>query len=201
MKSLPKSIQQAIDSLSRLPGVGPKTAGRLVFYLIKQSSEEVALIGNSIKDLKENLIFCDTCFNIADRNPCPICSDGNRDGSVICVVEESLDTVAVEKTDFVGLYHVLGGAISPIDGINPENLRIKELIERVKNNPSIKELIIATNPSVEGEATAIYIQNMLSQAGVTVNITRIAHGLPMGGDLEYADSLTLTRALEGRRQL
>lgn len=201
MKSLPKSIQQAIDALSRLPGVGPKTAGRLVFYLIKQSSEEVALIGNSIKDLKENLIFCDTCFNIADRNPCPICSDANRDQSVICVVEESLDTVAIEKTDFVGLYHVLGGAISPIDGINPENLRIKELIERVKNNPSIKELIIATNPSVEGEATAIYIQNMLSQAGAVVSITRIAHGLPMGGDLEYADSLTLTRALEGRRQL
>lgn len=201
MKALPKSIQKAIDALSRLPGIGPKTAGRLVFYLIKQSDAEVGVIGEAIRSLKQDLVFCQSCYNIADQDPCPICREPQRDRGVICVVEEPLDTVAVEKTDFMGLYHVLGGAISPIDGVNPDNLRIKELVERVKNNPDLKELIIATNPSLEGEATAIYIQNLITNLGLKVVITRIAHGLPIGGDLEYADSLTLTRALEGRIKL
>lgn len=198
MKSLPKSIQKAIEALSRLPGIGPRTAGRLVFFLIKQSDAEVNIIGDAIKSLKQDLIFCSSCYNISDCNPCLICSNADRDKTVICVVEEPLDTVAIEKTDFMGLYHVLGGAISPIDGINPDNLRIKELIERIKTSPDLKELIIATNPSVEGEATAIYIQNLISNLGIKLVTTRIAHGLPIGGDLEYADSLTLTRALEGR---
>jgi recombination protein RecR len=201
MKHLPKSIQRAIDEFSKLPGVGGKTAGRLVFHLIRQSSTLSETLGQALVDLRSNLVFCDECFNIADQTPCVICSDARRDGSVLCVVEQPLDTVAIEKTDYQGKYHVLGGAISPIDGIGPNELRIQALIDRVRNHSEVKELILATNPSLEGEATALYIQKLMSEqlAGKTPNMSRIAHGLPVGGDLEYADAVTLTRAIEGRR--
>lgn len=200
MKHLPKSIQRAIDEFSKLPGVGSKTAGRLVFHLIRQSSTLSETLGRALVELRGNLVFCEECFNIADQTPCMICSDASRDGSVLCVVEQPLDTVALEKTDFRGKYHVLGGAISPIDGIGPNELRIQALIDRVRNHDEIRELILATNPSLEGEATALYIQKMLGDqlADRTLAVSRIARGLPVGGDLEYADAVTLSRALEGR---
>lgn len=201
MNHLPKSIQRAIDEFSKLPGVGGKTAGRLVFHLIRQSSTLSETLGQALLDLRGTLVFCEECFNIADQTPCVICSDPRRDQSVLCVVEQPLDTVAIEKTEFQGKYHVLGGAISPIDGIGPNELKIQALIDRVAARPEIRELILATNPSLEGEATALYIQKLLGEqlAGHTLTVSRIAHGLPVGGDLEYADAVTLTRALEGRR--
>ena len=201
MKHLPKSIQRAIDEFSKLPGVGSKTAGRLVFHLIRQSSTLSETLGQALVELRGNLVFCEECFNIADQTPCMVCSDVHRDGSVLCVVEEPLDTVALEKTEFRGKYHVLGGAISPIDGIGPNELRIQALIDRVRNRDEIEELILATNPSLEGEATALYIQKMLGEqlGGRKLTVSRIARGLPVGGDLEYADAVTLSRALEGRR--
>lgn len=199
MRHLPKSIQRVIEELSKLPGIGPKTAGRLVFYLVKQPASQAELLGDSIRTLHTNLKFCSECFNITEADPCAICTDARRDRSVLAVVESPLDTVALEKTDFQGCYHVLGGVVSPIDGVGPENLRIRELIERLQSDPAIKELILATNPSLEGEATALYIQKQLAESGSKVAITRIAHGLPVGGDLEYADAVTLSRAMEGRR--
>ncbi len=203
MNHLPKSIQRAIDEFSKLPGVGGKTAGRLVFHLIRQSSTLSDSLGNALIDLKRTLVFCEDCFNIAEQTPCVICADPARDASVLCVVEQPLDTVAVEKTGFRGKYHVLGGAISPIDGIGPNELTIQALIDRVNARAEIAELILATNPSLEGEATALYIRKLLGEqaAGRKLAVTRIAHGLPVGGDLEYADAVTLTRALEGRRDL
>ncbi|MBI4185450.1 recombination protein RecR [Candidatus Berkelbacteria bacterium] len=199
MRHLPKSIRSVIDELSKLPGIGPKSAGRLAFYLVRQPRAQSELLGDAVRKLHEHLVTCSVCCTIAESSPCSICTDRTRDQSVIAVVEQPLDTVALEKTDFRGRYHVLGGAVSPIDGIGPENLRIRELIERLQSDLTIKELILATNPSLEGEATALYIRQQIGEAGLTVGLTRIAHGLPVGGDLEYADAVTLTRAMEGRR--
>jgi len=201
MKVLPKSIRKVIDELSKLPGIGPKSAGRLAFYLVKRPRSQSEQLGEAVRALHEQLVFCSECYNIAEADPCLICADANRDRSMVAIVEQPLDTVALEKTEFNGLYHVLGGVISPIDGVGPENLRIRELLARLQTKPEIKELIVATNPSLEGEATALYLQQQLRQAGLTVHLTRIAHGLPVGGDLEYADAVTLGRAIEGRRTL
>lgn len=197
---LPQSIQKAIDALTRLPGIGPKTASRLVFYLLKQSPQEGELIGEALRTLRHNLIFCNTCFNVAEYDPCKLCTDQDRDKKTICVVEQPLDIVALEKTDYRGTYHVLGGVLSPIDGIEAGDLKIKELIDRVKKG-GIKEVILATNPSLEGEATALYIEQVFSKQAIKVRLSRIAHGLPMGGDLEYADAVTLGLALQGRQRI
>jgi len=199
MSILPKSINQAIEELSRLPGIGPKSAARIVFYLLSKPSSDVKELGKSIETLKENLKTCSVCFNWAEDDPCEICKSDSRDQSVLCVVEEPLDVVALERAGFKGVYHVLGGVISPINGIGPDDLRIAELIERIrKNSDKIKEVILATNPSLEGEATAVYIAERIKSP--KIKITRLARGLPVGGDLEYADELTLSRSLEGRRE-
>lgn len=199
MSILPKSINQAIEELSRLPGIGPKSAARIVFYLLSKPSSDVKELGKSIEMLKENLKTCSVCFNWAEDDPCEICKSDSRDQSVLCVVEEPLDVVALERAGFKGVYHVLGGVISPINGIGPDDLRIAELIERIrKNSDKIKEVILATNPSLEGEATAVYIAERIKSP--KIKITRLARGLPVGGDLEYADELTLSRSLEGRRE-
>lgn len=198
---LPKIVQNLIDEFSKLPGIGPKTAARLVFYLLKKPKSDIESFGKAVMDLAGDLKYCSECFSIADADICNICSDASRDGSILAVVEESLDIVAIEKSaGFRGLYHVLGGAISPIDGIGPEDLRIRELLDRLKNNPKIKEVILATNPSLEGEATATYIKSMIGDLGDNFEITRIARGLPVGGDLEYADEVTLSQSLEGRKK-
>lgn len=203
--SLPKSIQDTIDEFSKLPGVGPKTAARLTFYLLTKSEHDVKKFGETIAHMREGLKFCSECYNITEEDPCKICFDEKRNEKVLCVVEEPLDIVALEKTDFDGKYHVLGGVISPIDGVGPENLRIKQLLERLKKG-KIEELIMATDPSLEGEATATYIVDEVEKMKKNDNIrkdlkiTRIARGLPVGGDLEYADEVTLSRALEGRRR-
>jgi len=199
MRHLPKSIRRVIEELSKLPGVGPKTAGRLAFYLVKQPRSQAELLGDALRTLHAQLRWCSTCFSVTEDDPCPICADQSRDQTLLCVVEAPLDTVALEKTEFNGRYHVLGGVLSPIDGIGPEQLRVRELVTRLQHDSRIKELIIATNPSLEGEATALYITKLVAEAGLDVAISRIARGLPVGGDLEYADAVTLTRALEGRR--
>lgn len=205
--SLPKSIQNLIEEFSKLPGIGPKTAARLTFYLLSKSPEDIKKLGSTISTLKDNLVFCRICYNISETNPCGICDDPKRDKKILCVVEEPLDVLAMEKTDFRGLYHVLGGVISPIDGIGPENLRIPQLIKRIKSDQNIKEIILATDPSLEGEATAIYIQKNIAEMqkngkiNKNIKISRLARGLPVGGDLEYADELTLRRALEGREKI
>ena len=192
-------IAKLIDELSKLPGVGNKTAQRLAFYILKMSSGEVEQLANSITSAKRNIKQCRICCNITDSEVCSICANTKRDSSIICVVEDPKDVVAIEKMrDFKGLYHVLNGAISPMEGIGPEEIRIKELLRRVADN-DIKEIIIATNPNIEGEATAMYISRLLKPAGILV--TRIAHGVPVGGDLEYADEVTLMKALEGRREI
>lgn len=201
---LPKSIINLIEEFSKLPGVGPKTAARLCFYLLSKSNEDVNKLGKAINDLKSGLQNCQVCYNISTESICPVCVDHKRDKSLICVVEESLDIIAVSKTNYQGLYHVLGGVISPIDGIGPENLRIRQLLDRLHDD--IKEVILATNPSLEGEATSMYIAgqiNKLKKDGkinTNIKLTRIARGLPVGGDLEYTDEVTLSRALEGRRE-
>lgn len=202
---LPKSIQNLIDEFSKLPGMGPKTAARLTFYLLTKSELDTKNFGEAIINLKTGLKNCEVCFNITENNPCKICLDSNRDKSVICVAEEVLDIIALEKTNFKGLYHILGGVISPIDGIGPNELRIKELLERLKDG-SVREIILATDPSLEGEATASYIaseiENLQKNGKILkkLKISRIAQGLPVGGDLEYADEVTLERAIEGRNQ-
>lgn len=197
---LPKPVQNLIDEFSKLPGIGPKTAARLVFYLLKKPKTDVLAFGNAVTELMENIKYCSECFSITDADICEICSDGRRNSEILAVVEEPLDIVALERTRaFDGLYHVLGGAVSPIDGIGPENLRIAELLDKVQNNSRIKEVILATNPSLEGEATATYIKTKIENISPEVEITRIARGLPVGGDLEYADEVTLSRSLEGRK--
>ncbi len=196
MKIIPQNVQNLIDEFSRLPGIGPKTAERLTFYLLRSSEKDLNSLGNAVLDLKKDLKTCSICSNIAENDPCYICDDSQRENTCICVVEEPLDVVAIEKTGkFQGLYHVLGGVISPIEGVGPEDLFIKELVQRTKSG-EIEEIILATNPSIEGEATALYIQKLL--APLNIKITRIARGLPVGGDLEYADEVTLSRAIEGR---
>lgn len=198
MYSLPKSISRLILELSKLPGVGPKTASRLVFYLIKNPNMDIKELGEAFLNLKNDLIYCHQCHNITDSDICSICSDSNRDNDLLCIVEESLDVIAIEKSrSFNGKYHVLGGRLSPLEGINAEQLNLNDLLEKIKTN-EIKEVIIATNHNVEGETTAMYIKKMLESTKII--ITRIATGLPMGGDLEYADEVTLAKALEGRRE-
>lgn len=198
---LPKAVQNLIDEFSKLPGIGPKTAARLVFYLLKKPKSDIEAFGQAVLRLNQNLKYCKECFSITEDEICSICSDLGRKGEILAVVEEPLDIVAVEKSrGYSGLYHVLGGAISPIDGIGPEDLRIKELLDRLKNNPKIKEVILATNPSLEGEATATYIKSKIDEFGGEIEITRIARGLPVGGDLEYADEITLLQSLEGRKK-
>ncbi|MFH0905322.1 MAG: recombination mediator RecR [bacterium] len=199
MQTLPKSIERLITELSQLPGIGPKTASRLAFYLVRNSKSDPKILGEAFAQLKDDLVYCGQCHNIADQDPCRICSDKGRDVSLLCVVEEPLDVIALERAGFAGLYHVLGGRIAPLDGIGPKDLNIESLIGRVRVAGLIQEVIIATNPNVEGEATASYLMKSLQPCDV--KISRIARGLPMGGDLEYADELTLTRALEGRSQM
>ena len=190
-------IQDLIDELGRLPGVGPKSAQRIAFHIIQSDRVDVTRLTEILKTVKERVKFCTTCGNISEEELCRICKDPRRDNSSICVVEESKDVLAIEKTrEFKGKYHVLGGAISPIDGIGPENLRIKELMTRLAQT-QINEVIIATDPNLEGEATATYLTRLIKPLGVKVS--RLASGLPVGGDLEYADEITLGRAFEGRR--
>ena len=192
-------VQQLIDELGRLPGIGPKSAQRIAFYLLKLPREDAERLARSIQEVKERISFCRRCFNVAEGELCEICADDRRDPAVVCVVEEPRDIVAVEKTqEFRGVYHVLLGAISPIEGIGPEQLKVKELLARL-DAEGIKEVILCTNPNIEGEATAMYLARLLKPLGLKV--TRIASGLPVGGDLEYADELTLGRALEGRREV
>jgi len=192
-------VQDLIDQLGRLPGVGPKSAQRIAFYLLKLPKEDAERLADAIVEVKAKISFCRRCWNVAEGELCEMCRDERRDPTIVCVVEEPRDIVAVEKTqEFHGLYHVLQGAISPIEGIGPEQLRVKELLTRV-DAEGIKEIILCTNPNLEGEATAMYLARLLKPLGLTV--TRIASGLPVGGDLEYADELTLGRALEGRREV
>ena len=199
MAKLAAPIARLIDEFSRLPGIGPKTASRLTFYLLKAPKEQALALAEAIKELREKTTYCEICFNITDESPCPICRDPERDQSTICVVEDPLDVLALERTgEYKGVYHVLHGAISPVEGIGPEDLKIQELLRRVKGK-LIREVILATNPNLEGEATAMYIYQLLKPLGI--KITRLARGLPMGGDLEYADAITLARALEGRREM
>lgn len=191
------AVQALIDELGRLPGVGPKSAQRIAFHLVKLPSADALRLADAIRDAKAKVRFCEVCFNISDEVRCEICSDDRRDERMICVVEEPRDIVAVERTrEFNGRYHVLQGAINPIDGIGPDQLRVKELLDRLRDH-SVTEIILCTNPNIEGEATAMYLARLIEPLGIAV--TRIASGLPVGGDLEYADELTLGRALEGRR--
>ncbi|MFH0937564.1 MAG: recombination mediator RecR [Candidatus Daviesbacteria bacterium] len=197
MATIPKVVQSLIEAFERLPGIGPKTAQRLTYHLLHAPKEETEALAKAAIDLKEKTVICQTCFNISEENPCQICSDPLRERSIIAVVEDPLDVLALEKADFKGLYHVLHGSISPMENIGPGELHIRELLPRLKNG-EVKEIILATNPTMEGEATAMYIERLISPLGVKV--TRIARGLPVGGDLEYADATTLSRALEGRKE-
>lgn len=191
-------VQELIDELSRLPGVGPKSAQRIAFYLLQTEDDQAIKLADVLREVKERVRFCDVCGNVTEEQRCNICRDARRNQTMICVVEESKDVQAIERTrEYRGLYHVLGGAISPIEGIGPDQLRIKELLTRL-SNAQVVEVIIATDPNMEGEATATYIARMLSPLGL--NVTRLASGLPVGGDLEYADEVTLGRAFAGRRQ-
>ena len=192
-------VQDLIDELGRLPGVGPKSAQRIAFHILKISTGDAQRLSHAISEAKERISFCDRCFNIAEGAECGLCTDPSRDGSMVCVVEDSRDIVALERTqEFKGRYHVLQGSISPIEGIGPEQLRISELLGRITVE-GIDEVILATNPNIEGEATAMYLARLLEPLGITVS--KIASGLPVGGDLEYADDLTLGRALEARTQV
>jgi recombination protein RecR len=193
------SVQLLIDELGRLPGIGPKSAQRIAYHLLKVPKEDAVRLARSIADVKDLVSFCTRCFNIAEGEECAICTDARRDVSVLCVVEEPRDVVAVERTgEYRGRYHVLGGAISHMEGVGPEQLRIRELLVRLSQEP-VDEVILCTNPNIEGEATALYLVRTLRDTGIKV--TRIASGLPVGGDIEYADELTLGRALEGRRSV
>jgi recombination protein RecR len=192
-------VQSLVDELGRLPGIGPKSAQRIAFYLLKTAPEDAKRLARSIVEAKERVSWCRRCFNFAEGELCVYCRDDRRDPTVVCVVEEPRDIVAVERTqEYRGLYHVLLGAISPIEGIGPDQLKVKELLARV-GDEGVQEVILATNPNIEGEATAMYLARLLKPLGLRV--TRIASGLPVGGDLEYADEVTLGRALEGRREV
>ncbi len=221
MTKLPSSLQKIINELGRLPGVGPKTAQRLAFYLLKQDSIDITNLSQSIANIKTGIVFCSVCHNMGETDPCTTCADVRRDHSLICVVEEPLDAQAIDKGgQFNGVFHILGGVLNPLEGVGPESLEIESLLDRVKGvgasfsrPPSetggqarplqssvIKEIIIATNPSLEGETTAMHLSKVIRATNQDVKITRIARGLPMGGDLEYADDITLMRAMEGRRE-
>ncbi|BAQ09468.1 recombination mediator RecR [Sporosarcina sp. FSL W7-1349] len=195
----PEPISKLIDSFMKLPGIGPKTAGRLAFFVLGMKEDTVLDFAKALVDAKRNLRFCSVCGHITDIDPCHICQDSRRDHSMICVVQDPKDVIAMEKMrDYNGLYHVLHGAISPMDGIGPEDINVPSLLTRLQDE-EVQELILATNPTIEGEATAMYISRLVKPSGITT--TRIAHGLPVGGDLEYADEVTLSKALEGRREL
>jgi recombination protein RecR len=204
--TLPASIERLIGEFARLPGVGPKTASRLVFFLLTKPESDVRPLGEAILNLRTDLVTCATCFGIATESPCATCTDPSRDRALLAVVEEPLDVLALDRSGFTGRYHVLGGVISPIDGIGPNELRIAELVDRLTHDTvGVREVILATNPSLEGEATALYVQQQLRQVAAShpnvaaLTVTRIARGLPMGSDLEYADDVTIKRSLEGRR--
>ena len=195
----PRAVQRLIDEFSRLPGIGPKSASRLTYFLLRGDGQQTRDLAGALLELKDRTRFCSVCFNITEEDPCPLCTDPARDAGLICVVEEPLDVLAIERTSqFRGRYHVLHGALSPVEGVGPEDLKIRELVTRAKTGP-VKEVILATNVSLEGEATAMYLQKQLAPMGVRV--TRLARGLPVGGDLEYADETTLARALEGRSEM
>jgi recombination protein RecR len=192
-------VRRLIDEFARLPGVGPKTAARLAFYLLRASNEQALELAEALRDLKEKTRLCSVCFNITEVDPCPICSADDRRRKLLCVIEEPLDLVAIERSRaYEGLYHVLHGAISPVEGIGPDDLKIEELVERVDRN-DFQEIIIATNATLEGDSTALYLQRRLE--GRVPRLSRLARGLPVGGDLEYTDEVTLGRALEGRQEL
>jgi recombination protein RecR len=195
----PEPVARLIDALQRLPGIGPKTAQRLTFFLLKRPVEEVRELSTALMAVKERIVACRTCFNVTDEDPCRICADPARDAGVLCVVEEPNDLLAMERTgEFRGRYHVLLGALSPLEGIGPDDLKVRELLARLEAGGT-REVILATNPNVEGEATALYLAKLLRP--LAIRITRIARGLPVGGDLEYADQVTLSTALEGRREM
>jgi recombination protein RecR len=201
MQVTPAPVTKLIDEFSRLPGIGPKTASRLTFYLLRHPADRAQALARALQELHEKVLFCSQCFNIAETDPCSVCSDEYRDHSIICVVEEPLDVLAIERTrEYHGLYHVLHGVIAPVEGIGPEDLKIAELIERIRSSDEkVREVIIATNPKLEGEATAMYISRQFE--GEAIRLTRLARGLPVGGDLEYADEITLSRALSGRSEI
>ncbi len=197
MATIPKVVRDLIEAFERLPGIGPKTAQRLTYYLLHAPKEEAQALARAAVDLKEKTVICSICFNISEKDPCEIDTDPSRDKSIIAVVEDPLDVLALERANFKGLYHVLHGTISPLENIGPEELHIRELLPRLKSG-EVKEIILATNPTMEGEATAMYIDRLIRPLGIKV--TRIARGLPVGGDLEYTDETTLNRALEGRKE-
>jgi len=197
--ALARPLARLIDELSKLPGVGPKTAQRLAYFILRTNAADAEALAAAIRSVKTDLRYCGVCFNIAETDPCAICSSDERDARVVCVVEEPLDVLAIERTgQFKGRYHVLHGAISPVNGVRPDDLKIPQLVQRVKKG-GIEELILATNPNLEGEATSMYVAQLLAGSGA--RLTRLARGLPMGGDLEYADEVTVSRALEGRRAM
>lgn len=197
--ALPQPVQRLINEFARLPGIGPKSAARLTFYLLRMADEQALDLATALQDMKERTIFCSRCFHITEADPCGLCTDPARDDRLLCVVEEPLDVLAIERSQaFNGRYHVLHGAISPVEGIGPEDLKINELVSRVQQS-HFQEIILATNPTLEGESTALYIQRRLADSGV--RLTRLARGLPVGGDLEYTDEITLGRAMEGRQEL
>ena len=202
MSVLPKSLQNLINQFSKLPGIGPKTASRLAFFMLKQPAMDVQSFADAITKLQSSIIFCSTCFNMSESDPCGICTDQRRTRNLICVVEDPLDVVAMAQiANYSGVYHVLGGAISPLDGIGPDNLKIRELLDRLRVTEGEQEIILATNPSMEGEATAMFISKQLKEpAFAHVKVTRLGRGLPVGADLEYADEYTLSKALEGRQE-
>jgi recombination protein RecR len=192
-------VARLIDELNKLPGIGPKSAQRLAYFILRMPAEEAGELARAIVDVKERIILCGTCQNLTDTDPCAICRNESRDRATICVVEEPLDILALERThSFKGLYHVLHGVISPIDGIGPDDLKVRELLARL-NDGSVSEVILATNPTLEGDATAMYLDRLINP--LAIRVTRLARGLPVGADLEYADEVTLTRALEGRREV
>lgn len=196
MQTTVEPVARLIEELARLPGIGPKTAQRLTFHLLRAPADHARALADAIIHMKEAVIFCSTCVNITDRDPCAICRSETRDRTTICVVEEPLDVLALERTrEFKGLYHVLHGTLDPVGGVGPDDLKIRELLRRL--DTTVKEVILATNPNVEGEATSMYVARLIQPLGVSVS--RLARGLPIGGDLEYADEVTLARALEGRR--
>jgi len=195
----PEPISKLIDSFMKLPGIGPKTAVRLAFFVLDMKEDDVLGFAKALVNAKRDLAYCSVCGHITDRDPCYICNDSHRDQSVVCVVQETKDVIAMEKMkEYQGVYHVLRGAISPMEGIGPEDINIPQLLKRL-HDETVQEVILATNPNIEGEATAMYISRLLKPTGIKV--TRIAHGLPVGGDLEYADEVTLSKALEGRREV
>jgi len=198
---VPKAVQQVIDSFERLPGIGPKTAQRLTFYLLHVPQTELDSFAQSLEQLKKNTMLCSNCFSIGENNPCAICEDSQRDHATICVVEQPLDVLALEKSGrYKGVYHVLHGRIDPLNSIGPDEIYIRQLMERVTNGHAkdVREIILATNPTMEGEATAMYISKQLKNHAPQVNVSRIGRGLPIGADIEYADEITLQRAMEGR---